>query len=212
LSLIMHELDPLDDLGTPSTFTLRDLERLLHPRVPPLARALPSVESLCLFRHEESLEERELRELLHIATSPRHDRETVVAESQPPMTGPLLASLAPHPNSHTSANGGAFNTLAPVLLSPHSQPAALVDPKPSLSPTHTPNVSSSSQLQSQARHSEQPKETLRPREQESAPFISGDVEPSEETPSGARAEVIYLREDEDEDEEMPSIDMGSDSD
>ncbi|KAH9006875.1 rRNA processing/ribosome biogenesis-domain-containing protein, partial [Lactarius hatsudake] len=60
LNLITHDLlDPPDD---PS----EDLDRLLHPRVPPLVLALPHVESLCLFRREESLEERELRESLRI--------------------------------------------------------------------------------------------------------------------------------------------------
>jgi hypothetical protein len=41
--------------------------------------------------------------------------------------------------------------------------------------------------------------------------VSGDIEVPEESRSGATAEVLYLGEDED-DEEMPSIDMGSDSD
>ncbi|KAI9466959.1 hypothetical protein BJY52DRAFT_1141931 [Lactarius psammicola] len=189
LSLIMHELlDSPDDPGIPSTFTLRDLDRLLHPRVPPLVRVLPHVESLCLFRREESLEEQELRESLRIAISPQHDRETAAAESQPPTIGPALASLAPHPNPHTLADVGASNTLAPALLSPHPQSAALDNPKPSPSPSHTP------------------------RAQNIAPFMSGEVEVSEESRSGARAEVFYPGEDEDEDEEMPSIDMGSDSD
>ena len=196
--------------GTPSSFTLRDLERLLHPRVPPLARALPHVESLCLFRREESLEERELRESLRIAVSSHNDRETAGAESQAPTIGLALASPAPHPNSHTLADVSASNKLAPVLLSPILQLATQINPKPCPLPSHTPKASSSPQLQSQA---EKPNETLRPvQAQQIAPFISGDVEASEETRSRPRAEVIYLREDEDEDEEMPSIDMGSDSD
>ncbi|KAI9448089.1 hypothetical protein H4582DRAFT_2107490 [Lactarius indigo] len=122
LSLIMHDLlDPPDDPV--------NLDRVLHPRVPPLVLALPHVESLCLFRREESLEERKLRESLRIAISPHHDSETAIQAQ----------------------------------------------------------------------------------EVDIAPFMSGDVEASEESRSGARA-VIHLGEDEDEDEEMPSIDMGSDSD
>ncbi|KAH9179758.1 hypothetical protein EDB89DRAFT_1841888 [Lactarius sanguifluus] len=188
LGLITHDLlDPPDDPGTPSNFTLRDLDRLLHPRVPPLVLALPHVESLCLFRRDESLEERELRESLRIAISPHHDSETASVESQPPTIGPALASLAPYPNPHTLADDSASNTPAPALLMPRLQSAALANPKPS-SPSHTLKVSSPPQLQSH-----------------------GDVEVSEESRSGARA-VIYLGEDEDEDEEMPSIDMGSDSD
>lgn len=198
---------------TPSTFTLRDLERLLHPRVPPLARALPNVESLCLFRREESFEERELRESLRIAISPHHDRETEGAESQPPTIGPALASQTPRPNSHTLADVEASNILAPVLVSPYPQPTALVGPKPSPSPSHTPKVSSPPALPSRAWRFERPNETSHPEQaQATAPNISGDVDASEETPSGSKAEVIYLRADEDDDEEMPSIDMGSDSD
>lgn len=213
LSLIIHERDPLDEPGTPSTFTLRDLERLLHPRVPPLARALPNIESLCLFRRDESLEERELRESLRIAISPHHDRETEGAESQLPTIGPALASQTSHPNSHTLADVEASNTLAPVLVSLYPQPTALVDPKPSPSPSHTAKVSSSPPSPSQAWCSEKPNETLRPGQAQAiVPYLSGGVDASEETRSGAKAEVIYLRADEDDDEEMPSIDMGSDSD
>jgi hypothetical protein len=228
LSLIMHELDPPDDpvshvhyeeyelLMTfsegPSTFTLRDLDRLLHPRVPPLVRALPHVESLCLFRREESLEERELRESLRVAISPRHDKETAGAESQPPTIGPALASQVPHPSPHTLADVGASITPAPAFLPPYPQSAALVSPKPPPSPSLTPRVSSPSQLQSQARHPPKSNDTWRPvQAQNIAPLVSGDIEVPEESRSGATAEVLYLGEDED-DEEMPSIDMGSDSD
>ncbi|KAH9077235.1 hypothetical protein EDB83DRAFT_2311797 [Lactarius deliciosus] len=214
LSLITHDLlDPPDDPGIPSNFTLRDLDRLLHPRVPPLVLALPPVESLCLFRREESLEERELRESLHIAISTYHDSETASVENQPPTIGPALASLAPHPNPHTLADGGASSTPAPALLMPHLQSAALANPKPS-SPSHTPKVSSPPQLQSQSRQFPKSSDTLRPvqaQDVDISPLMSGDVEVSEESRSGAKA-VIYLGEDEDEDEEMPSIDMGSDSD
>lgn len=201
--------------GTLSTFTLRDLERLLHPRVPPLARALPNVESLCLFRREESLEERELRESLRIDISPHHDRETegAAAESQPPTIGPALASETSHPDSHTLANVEVSNTLAPVLVSPYPQPTALVNPKPSPPPSHTPKVSSSPPLPSRAWRFEKPNDISHPEQsQVTVPYTSGDVDASEETPSGAKAEVIYFRADEDDDEEMPSIDMGSDSD
>ncbi|KAJ6490373.1 rRNA processing/ribosome biogenesis-domain-containing protein, partial [Mycena vitilis] len=45
-------------------FFRRDLEVLLHPRLPPLVRSLPYVESLSLFRAEESQEEIDARESL----------------------------------------------------------------------------------------------------------------------------------------------------
>lgn len=216
LSLITHELlDPLDGPeGTSATFTLRDLDRLLHPRVPPLVRALPHVESLCLFSSEESLEERELRESLRIATPPHHDKETTGTGGQLPAIGPASVSLVARPNPHTLADVGASNTPAPAPSLPYPQSAALVHPKPS-SLSHTPRDSSPSQLQSQARHSPKSDDTLRPAQaQDIAPFIfmSGDVEVSEESRSGVRAELIYLGGDENDDEEMPSIDMGSDSD
>ena len=196
----------------PSTFTLRDLDRLIHPRVPPLVRALPLVESLCLFRSDESLEERELRESLRMATSPRHDKETEGAGSQPLAIGPALASQDPHPNLQTMASVGAFIAPAPPL-SPYPQSAPLVSSKPSPAPSHTSRVSSPSQLQSQAPHPPKSNDTWRPvQAQGIAPVVSGDVEVSEKSRSAATAEMIYLGGDEDDDDEMPSIDMESDSD
>lgn len=231
LSLTMHELDPPHDPVSyvrygeyelpmtfskgPSTFTLRDLDRLLHPRVPPLVQALPHVESLCLFRREESLEEQELREALRIAISPHHDREIAGAQSQPPTIGRALASQVPHPNPHTLIDLGASTTLAPVLLSPHLQSAALVSPKTSPPSLHTPGVSSPSQSRSQSQSLHPQKSNDRPvqaQAQDIAPFVSENVGVPEASRSGTRTEVIYLGEDGDEDEEMPSIDMGSDSD
>lgn len=49
--------------------TLRNLDILLHPRVPPLVRSLPHVESLSLFRAEEPQEEIETREALGLETA-----------------------------------------------------------------------------------------------------------------------------------------------
>jgi hypothetical protein len=119
-------------------------------------------------------------------------------------------SPAPQPNSHTLVDASASDIPAPVLLSPYPQQAALADPKPSTLLSHTPKHPSSSELQSQASHSEKPDKTLRPVQDQEISFISGDVEVSE-TRSDARPEAIHLRED-DEDEEIPTIDMESDSD
>ncbi|KAF5390544.1 hypothetical protein D9757_002613 [Collybiopsis confluens] len=46
------------------------VDLLIHPRLPPLLRPLPTVDSLTLFRIEESTEEAEVRQSLGIETSP----------------------------------------------------------------------------------------------------------------------------------------------
>ncbi|KAF9464353.1 rRNA processing/ribosome biogenesis-domain-containing protein [Collybia nuda] len=75
LSLVIHA--SANDGGHDSD--LRNLDILLHPRVPPLVRALPHVESLSLFRVEASQEETEALRTLGLQTAACPDQSTLWA-------------------------------------------------------------------------------------------------------------------------------------
>ncbi|KAG5342288.1 hypothetical protein C0989_003417 [Termitomyces sp. Mn162] len=160
--------------------TLRDLEILLHPRVPPLVRSLPHVESLSLYRAEESQEEADVREELGLHGAFPHqskpvEEDIIMGDSVSPETQPVnniqpvrIAELSPpKPVSSTVAN-----------TSSKPQPASLIVP-----------VSVAI---------ERPR--LKPLEPKSLPQT---VIPQ---PAVAPAQ------DERDDEEMPAINMDSDSD
>ncbi|KAI0307217.1 hypothetical protein B0F90DRAFT_1814005 [Multifurca ochricompacta] len=176
LGLVIHGLlEPLDEPGAP-TSTLRELDMLLHPRVPPLVRSLPHVESLSLSRAEESVEEREIRERLHIdVISSLNGTEVISTENRLSAPIPALASLPPLPNPSTLADVDVSKTPAPAPFpsSLYPQAAEPLD----LQPTQY----TSAQLQSRL---------------------------------GAAPEIINpaAEDDDGDDEEMPSIDMASDSD
>ncbi|KAG8860532.1 hypothetical protein FRB96_003786 [Tulasnella sp. 330] len=57
-----------------TTSNTRRLEQTIHPRLPPLLRSLPPIESLTLFKREETKEERETRETLQIV-APEDDQK-----------------------------------------------------------------------------------------------------------------------------------------
>ncbi|KAF9028466.1 hypothetical protein BDZ89DRAFT_1066113 [Hymenopellis radicata] len=91
-------------------------ELLLHPRVPPLVRSMPHVETLSLFHAEESSEEARIRESFGLlAVSP--EAATTVA-SQAPLEPPAPVSLppqnvalgplqtAPVPHAHSAPTDG----------------------------------------------------------------------------------------------------------
>ncbi|KAJ7068467.1 hypothetical protein C8F01DRAFT_1208022 [Mycena amicta] len=68
----------------------REMETLLHPRLPPLMRSVPGVEALSLYRAEESQEETDLLKSLGLvsADSPSIEEPAadIVLESPPPPT------------------------------------------------------------------------------------------------------------------------------
>jgi hypothetical protein len=210
LSLIIRELsEPLDDpvsyvrcvaikfclslslKGIPSTSILRELDRLLHPRVPPLVRSLPHVESLSLFRTEESVEEQGIRESFRIGViDPPDAVENKGAENQPSVLAPAASVSPPRPYPNALADVGS--------------------PK-APSPLPTNRVSSSPpQISSQDNRISEPDNTPRPVPACEIPpsFMTGNLNASESR-LGVAPEVTNPAE---EDEEMPSIDMGSDSD
>ncbi|KAJ7639023.1 rRNA processing/ribosome biogenesis-domain-containing protein [Roridomyces roridus] len=145
----------------------RDVEVLLHPRLPPLVRSLPFVESLALFRAEESQEEMDTRQSLGLGAPETEDSAMPdVADTLPPPKPDVAPIPAPTP--------------APAPIAVPAIPSSLPPPPPIAKPVvsqPTPVVT------------------------EPPPKVSYEAPP-------ARIEV----DDGDKNEEMPSIDMDSDSD
>lgn len=202
----------LSQKNTPSTSTLRELDRLLHPRVPSLVRALPHVEVLSLFRAEESAEEREIRDSLSIGVvSPSNGIESTGCEGQASILAPTPAPQPLHPNPGTLPNVAQPKTPAPVLSTSHPQATI----PPGLRPAPTPSyVHNNSLADFPSQDPSDSNDILHPPQEHEVPssFMSTVVTASEGSHLGTVPGVINAVEDEDEDEEMPSIDIGSDSD
>ena len=197
---------------TPSTSTLKELDRLLHPRVPPLVRAPPHIELLS--RIEESAEEQEIRESFRLSVV-FPSSETTGAENRSSIPASAPAPLPLHSNPDTSSNVDEPKTpaLAPLQQSPlHPQVSVPPDPKPTPVPSHIFNVSSPAQIPSTGRLYSNDTLCLRQAEEVPPQLMSGVVTATEESHLGTALEATNaVQEDDDDDEEMPSIDMASDS-
>jgi len=228
LGLIIHGLqEPIDDpvstyhkggrlfsrpivKGAP-TSTLRELDRLLHPRIPLLARAPPNSELLSLFRTEESVEEQEIREGLHLGVVPSAGRTEIMGGKH--QTSMPSARLPLPPKSETGPNVNKPKTLALVPSSLTYPQATTPDLRPNITSTPISNVSPPTRNLSQGPSDSS--DTLRPQQEQGIhpSLMSGVVSaPPEESRLGTVSEVINVVEDDDDDEEMPTIDMESDSD
>lgn len=77
----------------------RETELLLHPRLPPLVRPMPHVETLSLFRAEESQEEADVRQSLGLATSAFTAElgTAVAAEPETQAKDTIMGDPAPEP-------------------------------------------------------------------------------------------------------------------
>jgi len=202
----------MDDPGTP-TSTLRELDRLLHPRTPLLARASPNSELLSLYRTEESLEEQEIRESLHLGVVPSAGRTEIMGgKHQLSMPASTSAHLPFPPKLETQPNTNEPKTPALAPSSLTYPQATTPDLRPDITPASASNVSPPTQNLGQG--SSNSSDTLRPQqEQGTPPSLMSEVAP-EESRLGIVSEVINVVEDDDDDddEEMPTIDMESDSD
>lgn len=166
------------------------LDLLLHPRVPPLIRSLPHVESLSLFRTEESLDEIDAREALGLGVAEQHLKGSDSTEYDT-ISHPHSEAMNVQPSStpaSASEGTGIFNKPSPtaqtILQSNFAGPTS-TSPLPP-----PPSLPSSSLTLSSATSSSIVPATLQP-----APVVA----------------PMYEDEDE-EDEEVPTIDMSSDSD
>ncbi|KAJ7368529.1 rRNA processing/ribosome biogenesis-domain-containing protein [Mycena albidolilacea] len=155
----------------------RDLEVLLHPRLPPLVRSMPYVESLSVFRAEESQEESEMRQSLGLVPAETEDVVMAVANPPAPPTPPRTSKNLPVPPS----------VAVPAAVQLPPQPLPQLPPKPSL-PDDGERI--------EAAKAPVPSPT---------PAKAIDATP-------VQVEMPIFVEEEEKNEEMPAIDLGSDSD
>jgi len=159
----------------------RKLDLLLHPRVPPLVRSLPPVESLSLFRAEESLEEIDAREALGLD----------IAEQHPKVPSPMNDIVM------------TLDIVQPMTILPPPTPAAI--PKHASESNH-PAIAQPVP-QTKVAHTLSPSLLpLSTKEQASSASVSTAPVTVQ------RADVIGPMDESEEDEEMPAIDLDSDSD
>ena len=156
----------------------QQIDILLHPRVPPLLRSLPHVESLSLFRAEESIDEVEVREALGLECANQNvpgSKATTDVGLEPGATvQPLQKQTPPRvPTSTVSKPSVPEETQQTLRLPPDLLPSSFVG----VAHTTTTPISA-------------------------APV---SVQPPVQAP-------IVSVANKEEDEDMPSIDMNSDSD
>ncbi|KAF5358971.1 hypothetical protein D9758_004780 [Tetrapyrgos nigripes] len=199
----------------------RDLDLFLHPRLPPLLRSLPTVEALALFRSEESNEEAHVRENLGLAMP----------------TSSVAAPLSP--SSREKGDVGMTDALPIVTVDPRTIPSigASSSILPAISQTTMrTETNSSSQAQASLVQSSQIQETPQastshitptPRTKLTETSIT-TIQGLAPASTSAKANTVATTStatstmqvdmgtsvagDLDVDEEMPSIDVGSDSD
>lgn len=160
----------------------QQIDVLLHPRVPPLLRSLPHVESLSLFRTEESFDEVEVREALGLEYANQHtpgSKATVCVDATMQRSQKQTPPRAPTPTVSEPQNSNPFvperskETQQTLRLPPDPLPSSFAE----VAHITTTPIST-------------------------APVL---IKPPVKVP------VVSVA-DKEEDEEIPSIDMNSDSD
>ena len=189
---------------------MRELDLQLHPRVPPLIRALPHVEYLSLFRAEESQEESDMRDALGVATAddlhPAPPLQTDVVMQPPPVVPSPPPVFPVSTQSRLPTVTDSATTSLPMLQAAQTQ--AL--------PTNI-------QLQDVAQNAPPPAELATPLTPSAGPFTAVPGSALIERPTAStdnalassiapKVSVAPVVAEEDDDEPMPSIDMDSDSD
>ncbi|KAH9939977.1 rRNA processing/ribosome biogenesis-domain-containing protein [Amylocystis lapponica] len=217
MGLVMNTIE-LGFNGAYDQKTHQELDLLLHPRMPPLVRSLPHVEALSLFRAEEGEEERDARTTLALRTpddiSPVVSTEAL--ESLPPALPALhassespseLASRAILPLSGVlssrvsqgrrtppaqTTSTTSFTSNLNVARSPSNQPQNVVIGPPPIAPLTSPHPHDGASLNAKT-----------PTSMSLTTAIPSDILPV--------SSEVFMEQD-DEDEPMPTIDLGSDSD
>jgi len=159
----------------------RKLDLLLHPRVPPLVRVLPHLESLSLFRAEEGLDEIDVRKGLGL--------DVTEPQPKPPNSTDIVMMPVVPEATNTQPKQAPTATVKPTNI-----PNQLMQSAPqtqATGPTLTAPLPSPAQLPSSS---------------------STQASTSAVTATAQPASVIAPMDEEEEDEEMPTIDMNSDSD
>lgn len=174
------------------------LDLLLHPRLPPIVRPIPSTNALTLFRVEESEEEAFARKTLGLEFAEglgEHnpaDQDTEMQDSFVPPPWPAATTKAAEPVRPTQPSAASFSA---SNLPPASHPEDTT-PAPA-APTFTP-----------APFANWKPTTVVPRATSSAVASTSSAVAST---SSAAPPRLVSDDEEDEDEEMPTIDLGSDS-
>ncbi|KAI5893914.1 uncharacterized protein SCHCODRAFT_02539725 [Schizophyllum commune H4-8] len=184
----------------------RTLDLLLHPRLPPLVRPLPHVDALALFAGEESAEEKRTRLDLGFSmptdapTAPSNEANEANAMDQDQLQDPA-PTIAPA----ASAASSIFSQ-PPTLKTYPSAPPIATMPPPTPAPaaaesvyTPAPSTAAASSTTTVPVAPAPPKAPLG--------TITGTSSMRVETQTEAVSMVV----DDEDDEEMPAIDMSSDS-
>lgn len=221
---------------------LRDVDLLLHPRVPPLVRSLPHLEMLSLFREEEGEEELGMRKALGLASADE-TLSTLSSNSQRPGAPPELVDAPSVPalgRTEAVANSSVSGQFPTPIRHPQIQisPAATVaQPIASYPATMLLHAVSTTSTAHIAAASNQEKiDTLNG---QGPPLVSHPTLPVGTTPTAASYPSVIQppiagpstapltastpeprsqpgmsmpMDEDDEDEPMPAINMDSDSD
>lgn len=164
---------------------------LLHPRLPPLVRSMPHVESLALFKAEESQEGTEALSALGVESI--HSKDTCDQDVEMKDCQSMPAPTA----SHT------------VPTMPENPPMAQAQSSFSPRPQSTDDQRSTIQLLPQPTKTEVERPAMDPPSQPITSFSLTSHRPTAPTVS---VPITIPAEDDDEGEEMPIINMDSDSD
>ncbi|EPT03591.1 hypothetical protein FOMPIDRAFT_1046630 [Fomitopsis schrenkii] len=228
--------------GTNEDIILRDVDLLLHPRVPPLVRSLPHLEMLSLFREEEGEEELGMRKALGLASADE-TLSTLSSNSQRPGAPPELVDAPSVPalgRTEAVANSSVSGQFPTPIRHPQIQisPAATVaQPIASYPATMLLHAVSTTSTAHIAAASNQEKiDTLNG---QGPPLVSHPTLPVGTTPTAASYPSVIQppiagpstapltastpeprsqpgmsmpMDEDDEDEPMPAINMDSDSD
>ncbi|KAJ3935036.1 MAG: rRNA processing/ribosome biogenesis-domain-containing protein [Lentinula lateritia] len=177
--------------GTDDQDSLREVDMLIHPRFPPLLRPLPKIDSLALFRSEESAEEAEERQ--HLGLN--------VPLAQPRSVSAAIQDIHTD-NSLKSA--GLSTALLSTGLSTTSQTFTAFPVERRLD-VGAPSLSMTTTVEFQ-RNLTSSLPSVTPRESASSFTHPSQASGSTEETNATTSEALDL------DEDMPSINLESDSD
>jgi len=194
-------LTSISQLVIPNADAQKRLDLLLHPRLPPLVRPMPPLETLSLFRSQESQEEADLRKEFGIGhiDEPEPERSEPTPTEPPDhrasktVMTPRRDDMSQEPQSHAPVYKPSVATsLSQAQVPRHSLTQPVKDleqnTQKSAMQTNETNTAASTVFPSTRQDPPEPRDTIRSMDSDTA--------------------VANL----DEDEEMPSIDLDSDSD
>lgn len=178
------------------------LDVLLHPRLPPLVRPLPPLENISLYRVEEGEAERELRAMLGLA-SPGDPEPVVFAEE--PLRQPLEESQNPMQDVEPALPSHSVPSLTSQAPSQTDPPTQRSDDIQVDQPSIKPVVA--------LPQDQTPTKNVPPASTPAATKFSEGIPPASEPPQlSSWNPTSFIGDEEEEEEEIPSINMDSDSD